>query len=180
MSNQFDPHSRYLSPRSAEDFDVNMSLKLNGIGALLGIEDDYTKIISLVPGGPAEKSGKIKPEDRISKIKQGDEDEFIDVVGWRIDEVVDLIRGEIDTELQIEFISFDSDIDNRKIVTLKREEVKLEEVDLGYTDPNKKNTETKVLPKEEPKKESNLNEISGSSLIVTGGKRVSFMAAWMA
>ena len=106
---------------------MNMSLKLSGIGALLGVEDDYTKVISLVPGGPAEKSGKIKPEDRISKIKQGDEDEFIDVVGWRIDEVVDLIRGEIDTELQIEFISFDSDIDNRKIVTLKREEVKLED-----------------------------------------------------
>ena len=127
LSNQFDPHSSYLSPRSAEDFDMNMSLKLSGIGALLGVEDDYTKVISLVPGGPAEKSGKIKPEDRISKIKQGDEDEFIDVVGWRIDEVVDLIRGEIDTELQIEFISFDSDIDNRKIVTLKREEVKLED-----------------------------------------------------
>lgn len=127
LSNQFDPHSSYLSPRSAEDFDMNMSLKLSGIGALLSVEDDYTKVISLVPGGPAEKSGKIKPEDRISKIKQGDEDEFIDVVGWRIDEVVDLIRGEIDTELQIEFISFDSDIDNRKIVTLKREEVKLED-----------------------------------------------------
>ena len=126
LSNQFDPHSSYLSPRSAEDFDMNMSLKLSGIGALLGVEDDYTKVVSLVPGGPAEKSGKIKPEDRISKIKQGDEDEFIDVVGWRIDEVVDLIR-EIDTELQIEFISFDSDIDNRKIVTLKREEVKLED-----------------------------------------------------
>ena len=127
LTNQFDPHSSYLSPRSAEDFDMNMSLKLSGIGALLGIEDDYTKVISLVPGGPAEKSGKIKPEDRISKIKQVDEDEFTDVVGWRIDEVVDLIRGDIDTEVQIEFISFESDIDNRKIVTLKREEVKLED-----------------------------------------------------
>ena len=62
-----------------------------------------------------------------SKIKQVDEDEFTDVVGWRIDEVVDLIRGDIDTEVQIEFISFESDIDNRKIVTLKREEVKLED-----------------------------------------------------
>ena len=70
LSNQFHHHSTYLSPRSAEDFDVNMSLKLNGIGALLGIEDDYTKIISLVPGGPAEKSGKINPEDRITKIRQ--------------------------------------------------------------------------------------------------------------
>ncbi len=127
LTNQFDPHSSYLSPRSAEDFDMNMSLKLSGIGALLGIDDDYAKVISLVPGGPAEKSGKIKPEDRISKIKQSDEDEFTDVVGWRIDEVVDLIRGDIDTEVQIEFISFESDIDNRKIVTLKREEVKLED-----------------------------------------------------
>ena len=127
LTNQFDPHSSYLSPRSAEDFDMNMSLKLSGIGALLGVDDDYTKVISLVPGGPAEKSGKIKPEDRISKIKQVDEDEFTDVIGWRIDEVVDLIRGDIDTEVQIEFISFESDIDNRKIVTLKREEVKLED-----------------------------------------------------
>tara|TARA_B100001057_G_scaffold5779_1_gene5264 strand:+ start:1675 stop:3717 length:2043 start_codon:yes stop_codon:yes gene_type:complete len=127
LTNQFDPHSSYLSPRSAEDFDMNMSLKLSGIGALLGVEDDYTKIVSLVPGGPAEKSGKIQPEDRISKIKQYDEDEFTDVVGWRIDEVVDLIRGDIDTKVQIEFISFESDVDNRKIVTLKREEVKLED-----------------------------------------------------
>ena len=127
LSNQFDPHSTYLSPRSAEDFDVNMSLKLNGIGALLGIEDDYTKIISLVPGGPAEKSGKIKPEDRITKIRQIGTDNYQDVVGWRIDEVVDLIRGEAGTEVEIEFISFDSSSDSTKLVTLKREEIKLED-----------------------------------------------------
>ena len=127
LSNQFDPHSTYLSPRSAEDFDVNMSLKLNGIGALLGIEDDYTKIISLVPGGPAEKSGKIKPEDRITKIRQIGTDNYQDVIGWRIDEVVDLIRGEEGTEVEIEFISFDSSSDSTKLVTLKREEIKLED-----------------------------------------------------
>ena len=127
LTNQFDPHSSYLSPRSAEDFDMNMSLKLTGIGALLGVEDDYTKIISLVPGGPAEKSGKIKPEDRISKIRQKNSKEFVDVVGWRIDEVVDLIRGEKGTELEIEFISFESEDDSRKLVTLKREEIKLED-----------------------------------------------------
>ena len=127
LSNQFDPHSKYLSPRSAEDFDVNMSLKLNGIGALLGIEDDYTKIISLVPGGPAEKSGKIKPEDRITKIRQIGTDNYQDVIGWRIDEVVDLIRGEAGTEVEIEFISFDSSSDSTKLVTLKREEIKLED-----------------------------------------------------
>ena len=127
LSNQFDPHSSYLSPRSAEDFDLNMSLKLNGIGALLGVEDDYTKIISLVPGGPAEKSGKIKPEDRIAKIRQEDSKEFVDVVGWRIDEVVDLIRGNAGSEVEIEFISFDSENDARKLITLKREEIKLED-----------------------------------------------------
>ena len=127
LSNQFDPHSSYLSPRSAEDFDLNMSLKLNGIGALLGVEDDYTKIISLVPGGPAEKSGKIKPEDRIAKIRQEDSEEFVDVVGWRIDEVVDLIRGNAGSEVEIEFISFNSENDARKLITLKREEIKLED-----------------------------------------------------
>ena len=127
LTNQFDPHSSYLSPRSAEDFDLNMSLKLNGIGALLGVEDDYTKIISLVPGGPAEKSGKINPEDKISKIRQQDAEEFIDVVGWRIDEVVDLIRGEAGSEVEIEFISFNSETDARKLITLKREEIKLED-----------------------------------------------------
>ena len=127
LSNQFDPHSTYLSPRSAEDFDVNMSLKLNGIGALLGEEDDYTKIISLVPGGPAEKSGKIKPEDRITKIRQIGTSNYQDVIGWRIDEVVDLIRGEAGTEVEIEFISFDSSSDSTKLVTLKREEIKLED-----------------------------------------------------
>ena len=129
LSNIFDPHSSYLSPRSAEDFDMNMSLKLDGIGALLGVEDDYTKIISLVPGGPAEKSGKILPEDRITRIRQKDtqKTEYVDVIGWRIDEVVDLIRGEAGTEVEIEFISADSSENARKLITLKREEIKLED-----------------------------------------------------
>ena len=127
LTNQFDPHSSYLSPRSAEDFDLNMSLKLSGIGALLGIEDDYTKIINLVPGGPAEKSGKINPEDKITRIRQIGSTNYTDVVGWRIDEVVDLIRGEAGTEVEIEFISFESNSDSTKLVTLKREEIKLED-----------------------------------------------------
>ena len=127
LANQFDPHSSYLSPRSAEDFDMNMSLKLEGIGALLGVEDDYTKIVSLVPGGPAKKSGKILPDDRITRIRQKDSSEYVDVVGWRIDEVVDLIRGEAGTEVEIEFISSKSSLNERKLVTLKREEIKLED-----------------------------------------------------
>ena len=129
LSNQFDPHSSYLSPRSVEDFDMNMSLKLEGIGALLGTDDDYTKIVSLVPGGPAEKSGEILPEDKITRIRQIDteDEEYVDVVGWRIDEVVDLIRGESGTQVEIEFISSDSADSTRKLVTLTREEIKLED-----------------------------------------------------
>ena len=129
LANQFDPHSSYLSPRSAEDFGMNMSLKLEGIGALLGAEDDYTKIVSLVPGGPAEKSGEIQPNDKITRIRQLDssEDGYVDVVGWRIDEVVDLIRGESGTQVEIEFISSNSAENTRKLITLTREEIKLED-----------------------------------------------------
>jgi carboxyl-terminal processing protease len=129
LANQFDPHSSYLSPRSAENFDMNMSLKLEGIGALLGAEDDYTKIVSLVPGGPAEKSGEIQPDDKITRIRQLDsnEDGYVDVVGWRIDEVVDLIRGESGTQVEIEFISSNSAESTRKLITLTREEIKLED-----------------------------------------------------
>jgi carboxyl-terminal processing protease len=129
LTNQFDPHSSYLSPRSAEDFDMNMSLKLEGIGALLGAEDDYTKIVSLVPGGPAAKSGEILPEDKITRIRQisTKSSEYVDVVGWRIDEVVDLIRGESGTKVEIEFISSNSADNTRKLVTLIREEIKLED-----------------------------------------------------
>tara|TARA_B100001142_G_scaffold121239_1_gene123161 strand:- start:3693 stop:5735 length:2043 start_codon:yes stop_codon:yes gene_type:complete len=128
LSKEFDPHSSYLSPRSSEDFDMDMSLKLEGIGALLGVEDDYTKIISLVSGGPAEKSGLIKPEDKVISIRQGDEKNYEDVIGWRIDDVVNLIRGKSGTQVEIEFLTGDSLGENsKKKVTLTREEVKLED-----------------------------------------------------
>ena len=128
LTKEFDPHSSYLSPKSSEDFDMDMSLKLEGIGALLGSEDDYTKIVSLVPGGPAEKSGLIKPEDKVIGIRQGEEEIVQDVVGWRIDDVVDLIRGKSGTKVEIEFLSSDSLNENiKKKVLLTREEVKLED-----------------------------------------------------
>ena len=128
LTKEFDPHSSYLSPKSSEDFDMDMSLKLEGIGALLGSEDDYTKIVSLVPGGPAEKSGLIKPEDKVISIRQGEEEIVQDVIGWRIDDVVDLIRGKSGTKVEIEFLSSDSLNENiKKKVLLTREEVKLED-----------------------------------------------------
>ena len=128
FTNQFDPHSAYLSPKSAEDFDMEMSLSLEGIGALLGIEDDYAKVVSLVPGGPAAKSKQLSPDDKIVSIRQAFEEKGTDVVGWRIDEIVKLIRGNAGTEVELEVIpskSFSSS--ERKFVTLVREEVKLEE-----------------------------------------------------
>jgi carboxyl-terminal processing protease len=126
----FDPHSSYFSPKSADDFEMDMSLKLEGIGALLTTEDDYPTIVSLVPGGPADQSGKIEPDDKIVKVLQiGLEvSEAVDVVGWRIDEVVSLIRGASGTQLELELIPAKTeDPSQRKWVTLTRAEVKLEE-----------------------------------------------------
>ncbi|MDA9690464.1 carboxy terminal-processing peptidase [Pseudomonadota bacterium] len=130
LTGLFDPHSSYMSPKSAEDFEMTMSLNLEGIGALLTTEDDYPVIVSVVPGGPAEKSGKINPDDKIVKVKQIQKVEVdsVDVVGWRIDEVVQLIRGEAGTQLELEIIPAKTeDLSDRKWVLLTREEVKLEE-----------------------------------------------------
>ena len=129
LTNLYDPHSSYMSPKSAEDFEMAMSLKLDGIGALLTTEDDYPLIVSLVPGGPAEKSGRIKPNDKIVKIHQvGSSSSPIDVVGWRIDEVVQLIRGKKGTKVELEMIPANSEgFGERKKVELIRDEVKLEE-----------------------------------------------------
>ncbi len=130
LTSFFDPHSSYLSPKSAEDFEMTMSLKLEGIGALLTTEDDYPTIVSVVPGGPAEKTGKINPDDKIVKILQVEESNSTstDVVGWRIDEVVQLIRGKAGTKVELEIIPGKTeDFSERKFVTITREEVKLEE-----------------------------------------------------
>ena len=130
LTSFFDPHSSYFSPQSAEDFEMTMSLKLEGIGALLTTKDDYPTIVSVVPGGPAEKTGKINPEDKIVKISQVEEFNSTptDVVGWRIDEVVQLIRGKAGTKVQLEIIPGKTeDFSERKFVTITREEVKLEE-----------------------------------------------------
>ena len=117
-----------MSPRRTEDFDIGMSLSLEGIGALLSTDGLYTTISSLVPGGPAEKSDKLKPNDRIVGVAQETEDEITDVIGWRIDDVVQLIRGPKDTEVKLEIIPSTSlDESQTKIITLTRNVVKLED-----------------------------------------------------
>ena len=128
LTNQFDPHSSYMSPYNAEDFEIDMSLKLGGIGALLSTIDDYAIIVSLVPGGPAELSGELNEEDRIVKIRQENEEVFTDVTGWRIDEIVRNIRGEPQSKVELEIIPADSEDDTeRKNVLITREIVELKE-----------------------------------------------------
>ena len=130
MTRQFDPHSTYLSPYNAEDFEIDMSLKLGGIGALLSnsATEDYAIIVSLVPGGPAEKNGELGPNDKIVKIKQQNEDIFEDVTGWRIDEVVQKVRGDPQTFVTLEIIPGDAEDNSvRKIIEIEREIVELEE-----------------------------------------------------
>ncbi|MCP4693244.1 MAG: tail-specific protease, partial [Desulfobacterales bacterium] len=123
-----DPHAQYYSPRMVENFNIHMSLSLEGIGALLQIEDEYTKVLRLIPAGPAEKAGELKPGDRIVGVGQDTNGEIVDVVGWRLDDVVNLIRGPKETVVRLEIIPADApDESTRKIYAITRNTVKLEE-----------------------------------------------------
>lgn len=124
----FDPHTNYLSPRTLENFNISMSLSLEGIGAVLSQEDDYTKIVRLVPAGPADREGELKPADRIVAVGQGLHDEMVNVVGWRLDEVVDLIRGPKDSWVRLEVIPAKAEsIDQTKTIAIKRGKVELKD-----------------------------------------------------
>ncbi len=123
----YDPHTQYFSPRISENFNINMSLSLDGIGAVLKTEDDYTEVVRLIPSGPADKSGFIKASDRIIAVGQGKNAPLIDVVGWRLDDVVELIRGPKGSVVRLE-VEFDREADNaNKIISITRNTVKLEE-----------------------------------------------------
>lgn len=123
----YDPHTQYFSPKVSENFDINMSLQLEGIGAVLQSDDEYTKVVSLVTGGPAEKAQQLKEADRIIGVGQSRED-IIDVVGWRLDEVVQRIRGKKDTMVYLEIIPADAKSDSdSKIISIKRDTVNLED-----------------------------------------------------
>lgn len=123
-----DPHSSYFSPITAENFDISMSRALEGIGAQLTNRDDYTTIVSIVPGGPADKSKNLFPDDRIVAVGQGEEGEMVDVIGWRTDDVVQLIRGKKGTTVRLEILRAD-DLPTAKteIVTIVRDKVTLED-----------------------------------------------------
>ena len=128
LTELYDPHTNYLSPRRSENFNINMSLSLEGIGAVLQQEDEYTKVSSLVAAGPADKQGELKPADRIVGVGQGEDGPIEDVVGWRLDEVVELIRGPKDSTVRLEVIPAKSKAaDAHKVITIVRNKVKLEE-----------------------------------------------------
>lgn len=124
----YDPHTTYLSPDNAENFDINMSLSLEGIGAMLQGDNEHVKIVRLIPAGPAEKSKLVAPADKIIAVGQGDK-ELVDVIGWRLDEVVKLIRGPKGSQVRLEIIPASNAPGDQtsKVVTLTREAVKLEE-----------------------------------------------------
>jgi carboxyl-terminal processing protease len=123
-----DPHTQYFSPHRTENFNINMSLSLEGIGAVLQSEDEYTKIVRLIPGGPAERSKLLKAADRIIGVAQGADGEMLDIVGWRLDEVVEKIRGPKGTLVRLEIIPADAaDTQQTKVVSITRDKVKLEE-----------------------------------------------------
>ena len=128
MTTSIDPHTSYLTPAAQDNFRIDMSLSLEGIGAVLSAEDDYTRVISVVPAGPADDSKEIFPEDRILGVAQGKDGEFVDVVGWRIDDVVNLIRGPRDTIVKLMVLPANAPPDAApKTVTLERKKIRLEE-----------------------------------------------------
>ncbi|MEO6871409.1 MAG: carboxy terminal-processing peptidase, partial [Chthoniobacterales bacterium] len=127
LAQSYDPHSEYLSQSDLKNFSINMGLSLVGIGALLKSEDGYAKIESLIAGGPAQTSGKIKVGDRITAVAQGSKD-FSDVRDLRLDKVVDQIRGKKGTKVRLLIIPANStDPSQRKTVDLVRDEIKLKD-----------------------------------------------------
>ncbi|SET81001.1 carboxyl-terminal processing protease [Marinobacter segnicrescens] len=124
----WDPHTNYFSPRNSENFNINMSLSLEGIGAVLQSDNEYTKVVRLVPGGPAARQGQLGPADRIVSVKQEDDDTPTNVIGWRLDEVVDLIRGPRGSTVTLEVVPANaSDETVTRSIDIKRDKVKLEE-----------------------------------------------------
>jgi carboxyl-terminal processing protease len=127
FASTYDPHTQYLSPRSSENFNMSMSLSLQGIGAVLRTEDDYTSVVRLVTAGPADKAGELRPSDRIVAVGQGERGKLIDVVGWRLDDVVELIRGPKGTIVRLELVDNSGDEESSRVIGIKRDTVKLEE-----------------------------------------------------
>lgn len=153
LAQTYDPHSEYMSKSELENFEINMRLSLVGIGAVLQSDEGYARIAELVPGGPASKSGMLKVGDRISGVAQGPK-EFVDTVDMKLDKVVGMIRGKKDTLVRLQVLPANAaDPSVRKVVEIKRDEVKLKEaeakaeiVDRVYPDGKKRRIGWITLP----------------------------------
>ncbi|MBZ2192983.1 carboxy terminal-processing peptidase [Pseudoalteromonas arctica] len=126
LARSIEAHTSYLSPRRAEQFKMDMDLELEGIGAVLSPDEDYTVIRSLVPGGPADKTDQIKADDRIIGVAQ-DGEEFVDVIGWRLDDVVDLIKGPKGTKVRLQYLKGVDAHGAPKVVEITRDKIRLED-----------------------------------------------------
>lgn len=125
LTRVFDPHTDYLAAAQKENFDISMKLSLVGIGAVLRSEDGYARIVSLVPGGPADSDKRLKPNDKIEAVAQGD-GPFIDAVGMKLDRLVQMIRGEKGSTVRMRVIPAAAiDPSTRVVITLVRDEIKL-------------------------------------------------------
>jgi carboxyl-terminal processing protease len=123
-----DPHTTYFSPKNSEDFKIDLTLSLEGIGAQLTLENDYTKVSKIITGGPAEKGGQLKENDKIIAVAQGEDGELVDVVGWRLDDVVKLIRGPKGTLVRLSVLKADAGVDAPPVeIRIIREKIKLED-----------------------------------------------------
>ncbi len=128
FAHTLDPHSSYLSPRNSEEYRIQMSLSYFGIGASLQIEDDYVMVINIIPGGPAAIDGILQPKDKITAVAQGEDGELVDVIGWRLDDVVQMIRGPADTVVRLQIMTAGAlPGAEEKIISVTRNQVKLEE-----------------------------------------------------
>lgn len=129
LTSIYDPHSTYLTPEDLEDFDISMSLSLVGIGARLTTEDGYVKIIDLIPGGPAERQGILKSEDRIIEVAQ-DGEPAVDVVDMPLKKVVRMIRGEKDTKVHLTVLDGEKGIAGiPEVVTIVRDKIELKDAE---------------------------------------------------
>jgi carboxyl-terminal processing protease len=128
ITEAYDPHTNYLSPKASDLFRQSMSLSLEGIGAQLQTDNDLTKVAKIIPGGPADKSGLLLANDFITGVAQGKDGEMVDVIGWRIDDVVKLIKGPKGTTVRLQILSAKTGVTGQsKEIAIVREKVKLED-----------------------------------------------------
>ena len=123
-----DPHSNYLSPRQSEEYRIQMSLSYQGIGASLQLDEDFVQVMNVIPGGPAAIDGRLKANDRITAVGQGNSGEMVDVVGWQLDDVVQLIRGPSGSKVKLQILAGDAAPGAPETtLELTRDKIKLEE-----------------------------------------------------